>query len=495
MVRLRHKSGKLGTVEPWQEEAYDWLMARERAALFLEMSLGKTIVALLYLHYMHYEDCAILKSLVVAPPNVVTLTWPNELADWDNFKGMRVSYVVGTPKQRIKALEADAEIYIISNTNLTWLCDYYITEPRKYKYVGTLPFDLVLIDEIDEMKNRGSVVYTKFERALRISKTRYRIGMTGTPIANGYVDLWAQMMLIDGGASLGDKFGAFCDKYFKVRYNGHIPVEYKLLAGAKEAIAHRIKDVALTMKTREHLELPDIEEVDEVLEFAGFDQDTYDELERDYCLELFSYEDATKAQREEMQYVTVKTPADLTMKLLQLSGGAIYADHEDKTAAREWFELNTLKMDRLRELIAEHDGENILLIYQFQHEVDRILAEYPHARILQRKGLKETFKDWNAGRIPLMLMHPKSGSHGLNLQYGGRRIIWYTPTYNLRQLMQTIARIARRGAKLKFWVHFLLAKGTRDAKVRKSNHSKQSEQDFLFEETKQLRKKYGKLRK
>lgn len=489
MIRLRHKSGKLGTVEPWQELALEWILERERSALFLEMSLGKTIVALLYLHYMHYEDAAILNTLIVAPPNVVALTWPAELADWDNFKGMRVSFVVGNPKQREAALNADADIFIISNTNLAWLCDYYIKEPRKYKYVGTLPYDQIIIDEIDEMKNRGSVVFTKFERALRLSNTRYRIGMTGTPISNGYVDLWAQMFLIDEGQRLGVHFGKYVDKYFKTRSNGHIVVEYKMLAGAKEVIADKISDIALTMKTREHLELPDIDEVDEVLSFNGFDRATYDELEREYCLELFSYQDSGGDA-----VVTVKTPADLNMKLLQVSSGAIYSDHEDKTIAREWYELNTVKLDRLRELVEEHRGENIMVIYQFQHEVDRILKEYPQARILQRKGLRETFRAWNAGEIPLMLMHPKSGSHGLNLQYGGRRMIWFSPTYNHRQLTQTISRIARRGAKLKFYIHFLLIKGTRDAKVRRSNHSKQSEQDFLFEETKQLRKKYGKVR-
>lgn len=489
MIGLRHKTGKLGIVEPWQEVALDWVLERERSALFLEMSLGKTIVALLYLHRMHYEECAILKTLIVAPPNVVALTWPAELADWDNFKGMRVSFVVGTAKQRTAALAADAEIYIVSNTNLAWLCDQYITEPRKYKYVGTLPFDQIIIDEIDEMKNRGSVVFTKFERALRLSNTRYRIGMTGTPISNGYVDLWAQMFLIDEGQRLGVHFGKYVDKFFKTRSSGHIIVEYKILAGAKEAIAEKISDIALTMKTREHLQLPDIEEVEEVLTFNGFDRDTYDELEREYCLELFTYEDNRDA------VVTVKTAADLNMKLLQVSGGAIYSDHEDKTLAREWFELNTLKLDRLCELLDEYENENIIVVYQFQHEVDRILAAYPHARILRGGAtLRATFEDWNAGRIKIMLMHPKSGSHGLNLQYGGRRMVWFSPTYNHRQLTQTISRIARRGAKLKFYIHFLLAKGTRDLKVRRSNHTKQSEQEFLFEETKQLRLKYGKVR-
>lgn len=490
MIRLRHRTGKLSVVEPWQELALEWVKDRERSALFLEMSLGKTIVALLYLHYMHYEDCAVLKTLVVAPPNVVALTWPDELRDWDNFKGMRVSFVTGTPKQRTKALEADAEIYVVSNTNLAWLCDYYVKEPRKYKYVGTLPFDQLIIDEIDELKSRGSAKFKKLEKALSLSNVRYRIGMTGTPISNGYVDLWAQMFLIDEGERLGQHFGKYVDKYFSTRSDGHIIVEYKLNAGARDVIAHKISDIALTMKTREHLALPEITEVDEVLTFEGFDKDTYDDLEREYCLELFRYE----ADKDAV--VTVKTAADLNMKLLQVSSGAIYSDIEDPTVKREWCELNTLKMSELSALIDRHADENIIVVYQYQHEVDRILEAYPHARILRGGStLRQTFTDWNAGRIKLMLMHPKSGSHGLNLQYGGRRMIFYTPTYNHRQLTQTISRIARRGAKHAFFIHFLLVKGTRDIKVRKSNHTKQSEQEFLFEETKQLRLKYGKVRK
>lgn len=488
MVKLRHRTGKLYPLDEHQQTALDWILARERSALFLEMSLGKTIVAALYLHYMHYEDAAISKTLIIAPPKVVSLTWVDEFKDWDNFKGMRVSYVVGTVKQREAALNADAEIFIVSVDNLAWLCDYYIKEPRKYKYVGELPYDQIIIDELDTLKSRDGVRFKKIRRAIKT--VRRRIGMTGTPISNGYIDLWAQMFLIDDGERLGKTFGEYVDKYFTTRSNGHIVVKYTPRAGATKVIAHKISDIALTMKTRDYMELPDLVEVDEVLEFDGFDRDTYDSLERDYCLEFFKYQDA----KDKGQYVTVKTAADLNLKLLQASSGALYADQDEPSARKTWFEINTLKLDRLRELIAEHEGENIIVVYQFQHEVDRIMEAFPYARMLRNgKHLAEDFKAWNRGEIPLLLLHPKSAGHGLNLQYGGRRMVWFSPTYNLGQLMQTISRLARRGAKLKFYIHFLLVKGTRDAKVRKSNHSKQSEQDFLFNETKELRAKYGKV--
>lgn len=495
MVNLRHRTGKLSPLEDHQQTALDWLKVRERAALFLEMSLGKTIVAALYLHYMHYEDCAILKTLIVAPPKVVSLTWVDEFNDWDNFKGMRVSYVVGTAAQREAALNADAEIFIVSVDNLAWLCDYYIKEPRKYKYVGQLPYDQVIIDELDTLKARDGVRSKKFRRAIKT--VRYRIGMTGTPIANGYIDLWAQMFLLDEGERLGKTFGEYVDKYFTTRSNGHQYTAYTIRAGADKVIAHKISDIALTMKTRDYMELPDLQEVDEMLTLDGFDRDTYDALERDYCLELFAYEDARRQNKPpDLNTVTVKTAADLTLKLIQASSGALYADQDLAGARKQWFEINAVKMNRLAALLEEHADENIIVVYQFQHEYERIMEAFPHARKLRSgKHLKEDFDEWNAGRIPLLLLHPKSAGHGLNLQYGGRRMIWFSPTHNLGLLMQTISRLVRRGAKWKFYIHFLLCKGTRDAKVRKSNHTKQSEQDFLMEETKQLRIKYGKVRK
>lgn len=438
------------------------------------------MVAALYLYYMHYEDCAVLKTLITAPPKVVNLTWVDEFKDWDNFKGMRVSYVIGTHKQREAALMVDAEIYIVSVDNIAWLCDYYIKEPRKYKYVGELPFDQVIIDESDTLKARDGSRFKKFRRAVK--SIRYRIIMTGTPTPNSYIDLWAQFMLLDDGERLGKTFGEYADKYFTMRGDGRQFTQYTLRPGAAKIIAHKISDIALTMKTRDYMELPEAEEVDELLEFSGFDRDIYDTLEREYCLDFFT------------DCVTVKTAADLNLKLVQATSGAVYVDKEAEER-RRWFEINSVKMNALAALLEKYADENIIVVYQFQHEVDRIAAAFPWARMLRTgKHLKQDFDDWNAGRIKLLLLHPKSAGHGLNLQYGGRRMIWFSPTYNLGHLMQTVARLVRRGALLKFYIHFLIVKGTRDVKVRRSNHIKQSAQDFLFNETKELRLKYGKVR-
>lgn len=468
--------------DPHQIEAYEHLAARDRAALFLEMSLSKTVVTLSLLYDLHYCECAILKTLVVAPDKVARITWPEELEKWRHLEGMRYSVIVGTPKQRLNALNADAEIFIIGVDNLAWLIDQYIKQ-KGGKWVGALPFDCLVLDELSLFKNRSSIRFKKLRRAVKT--IQYRYGLTGTPAPNGLIDLWAQIFLLDDGERLENTFGKFVDKYFTTRGNGMIVYEYTPRPGAPNVIAHKIRDMALTMRADDYdyLNLPNVHTVDEKLKFTPEEREIYDQLERDYLLDF-------------CEGITVKTPADLTNKLLQVSSGAIYEeqayDDAGKKLPRVWHQLNTAKIDALTKLLNDHPDETFIVVYQFRHEIDRIKAAFPFAREF-RKGakMKEDYKDWNNGRIRLLLVHPQGAGHGLNLQFGGRRLVWYSLTWNLEHYQQTVSRLRRRGGAANMYVHRLLVEGTRDLRVRRKVEGKEDDQTFFMNEITYLRNKHN----
>ena len=493
-ILYNKRKGEYYETDPHQIEAYEHLVGNPRAALFLGMSLSKTVVSLSYLYDMTYEEAAILKTLVIAPDKVARITWPDELETWGHLEGINYSVVQGDQKQREKALAAEAEIYIIGVDNLAWLIDKYIYQRVSKKtgkpygpWLGSLPFDCVIIDELSLFKNRDSERFKKLRRALDNSKIEYRVGMTGTPSPNGYVDLWGEIMLLDDGQRLGNTFGKFVDKYFTTRGNGMVVYEYIPRPGAPKVIAHKLRDIALTMQTRDYLVLPELHTDDIELELDPFDREVYDTLEEEYVLDFFGQND--------YDAITVKTAADLTNKLLQISSGAIYEeqkyDDKGKKLPRVWHEVNTVKIDALRDLLETYPKESFIVVYQFKHEVDRIRAAFPFAREL-RKGKKtvEDFRDWNAGRIRLLLIHPAGAGHGLNLQFGGRRMVWFTTTWNLEHYQQTVARLLRRGQLKEIYIHRLIIKGTRDLRVRRRLASKDSNQTFLLNEIKDLRKKY-----
>lgn len=470
--------------DPHQIEAYEHLAARDRAALFLEMSLSKTVVTLSLLHELHYREAAITKTLVVAPDKVARITWPEEVEKWGHLEGTRYSVIAGTPKQRLEALNADAEIFIVGVDNLVWLISQYITQ-RGGKWIGALPFDCLVLDELSLFKNRSSNRFKMLRRAVKTIK--YRYGLTGTPTPNGLIDLWAQIFLLDDGERLGNTFGKYVDKYFKTRGNGMIVYEYIASAGAPNVIAEKIRDIALTMRADdyEYINLPNVNTIDERLEFDQPAQNSYDQLERDYVLDFFSGES-----------VAVKTPADLTNKLLQVSSGALYEeqayDDNGKKLPRVWHELNTAKIDALGKLLNDNPKETFIVVYQFRHEIDRIKAAFPFAREF-RKGakLKEDFKDWNDGKIRLLLIHPAGAGHGLNLQFGGRRMVFFSLTWNLEHYQQTIARLRRRGGAAEMFVHRLIVAGTRDIRVRRKVEGKESDQTFFMNEVTYYRNKYN----
>lgn len=464
-MKLEHISGANFEMEPYQLEGLQHLHANPRAGLFWEMSLGKTLVTLTYIASMPFS-----KVLIIAPDKVARITWPDEIKAWKHLRGLTYSVITGDEKKRRAAMEKQADIYLIGAQNTVWLVDQFLKKKRG-KYEGELPYDCVVLDELTLFKSQSSGRFKKLRRAIKT--VEYRIGLTGTPMPNGEIDLYAQMHLLDDGQRLGKTFGAYVDKFFTTRGNGMITFEYRPRQGARRTIAKLISDIVSTKHTRDHIKLPKLRIVDEVLEFDGFEKEMYDFLEKEYVLEFENGED-----------VTVRTASDLSNKLLQLTSGAVYYN-----AQRDYMELNTLKLEVLGELFDEYPDDNFLIVYQFKHEVERIRERYPWVEVIEDP--EEDIKRWNRGEIRALLGHPASMGHGLNMQFGGRRMVMFTVTWNLEHYLQVISRILRRGLEDDMYLHRLLVKGTRDMKVRQRLSGKETNQEFLMNEVKELRRKYG----
>lgn len=471
-MKIENINGEVFEMEPYQLEGLEHLRANNRAGLFWEMSLGKTLVTLTRIKEL-LEGLEASRVLIIAPDKVARITWPSEIKNWKHLRGISYSIITGDEKQRVKALKKSADVYLIGAQNTTWLFHQFIKK-RRGKYEGQLPYDVIVFDELTLFKSVSSERFKKMKRAVKYID--YRIGLTGTPMPNGEIDLYAQIFLLDDGQRLGKTFTEYVNQYFTTRGNGMITYEYKPRQGARKTIAKLISDIVSTKNTRDHIEMPKLVIVDEILNFDGFEKEMYDFLEKEYVLQLDDVED-----------VTVKTASDLSNKLLQLTSGAVYYNEQ-----RDYMELNSLKLEVLGEIFDENPDDNFLIIYQFKHEVERIQARYPWVEFLDSKNAEEIVARWNRGEIRALLGHPAGMGHGLNMQFGGRRMVMYTVTWNLEHYLQVISRILRRGLDSDMYLHRLLVKGTRDMKVKVRLGGKQSNQQFLMEEVKDLRRKYGK---
>lgn len=455
--------------DPHQIEAYEHLLAYPQAYLAYEMSLSKTVVALTYLYELVYREAAAMRVLVVAPDKVARLTWPDEVDDWAHLDGMRYSIVAGTEAQRDKALQADAELFFIGEANLRWLQEKY-WHVRK-KVWKCEPFDCLVIDEISLFKNADSGRYKALWRM--VQQIPFRVGLSGT--MGDLVDLWAQVRLLDNGDRLGALKGAFIDKYFRPRGNGMIVYEYIPRPGVERTILAKLSDMLLTKRIADtDIEMPPIEYLDVVVQMSPFDMEVYNEMERELIADVSGEE------------IAAKTKADLSLKLLQLSSGAVY-DEE-----RNVIEFNTAKLDMLEKIINSEPGERFIVVYEFVHEVARIKSRFPHARKMRTGKASRIDKDeWNAGEIHILLIHSRSAGHGLNLQFGGRNLIWFSGTWVPELWEQTNARVYRRGPTWLVRIRRLICAGTRDRKQAQRIKTKQNYTEFMIEELQFLRRKHG----
>lgn len=448
---------------PHQALALDFLREHNRAGLFLDMGLGKTVITLTRVKEL-IDDYAVNKVLVIAPKRVAEDTWSREQDKWDHLHGLRVSKILGTEAQRIRAVNMDADIYVINRENVVWLAEYL----GKY-----WPFDGLVIDELSSFKSPSSKRFRALKRVVKLCN--YVIALTGTPAPNGYMDLWPEIYLLDYGERLGQTLGAFRNRYFSPgAHKGHIVFEWRLKSGAKEQIDHRLSDLCLSMSKDDWLNMPPILFNDVVVRMSPGERELYDRIVHDKVLPLL---DGKVSSMENFDSAVVGTnAATLSGKLLQCANGAVYDDRGDVV------QIHDRKLDALEDIIEAANGKPVLCFYQFQHDLARIRERFPDLAMKLEHGPigTEQISAWNRGEIPLLLCHPASAGHGLNLQEGGSTVVWFGLPWSLELYEQANARLYRMGQQERVVVHHILCEGTLDRKVLAALHTKDQTQRALL---------------
>lgn len=437
----------------YQAYAIDYIKSHPAAAVLLDMGLGKTVISLTAIADLLFDSFEAHRILVVTPLRVARDTWPAEIEKWEHLQHLTYSVVVGTPKERRAALMANADITIINRENLQWLI-----EDSGFPFT----YDMVCIDELSSFKNHKS---KRFQALMKVRpKVKRIIGLTGTPSSNGLMDLWAEFKLLDMGQRLGRFITQYRNDYFLPdKRNGQIIYSYKPMPYAEDAIYRKISDMTISMKSTDHLKMPELVSSRYEVKLSEAEAQRYDDLKQELILQLPEGE------------VTAANAASLTGKLVQLANGAIYSDDGDTV------EFHDRKLDALEDIIEAANGKPLLVAYWFKHDLQRIKQRFEVREIKSSKDIT----DWNKGNIPVAVIHPASAGHGLNLQAGGSTLIWFGLTWSLELYQQTNARLWRQGQTAgTVVIQHIITKGTIDERILKALSLKELTQNSLIDAVK-----------
>lgn len=479
---------------PWQPHAFQkkgvkFLLEHAASALFLDPGLGKTSITLAAIKLLKQKK-VLDKVLLIAPLRVCYSVWPKEGEKWTDFHGLRIVVLHGPYKD--EALKQEADIYIINPEGLEWLLDVTKTKTPQgktrvevdLKRWKKFSFDTLVVDELSKFKH----IQTNRFKALKLvlHTFRRRWGLTGSPAPNGLLDLFGQCYMLDQGRSLGPYISHYRMKYFLPSHDGF---SWNLREGADEEIYQRIAPLALRMAAEDYLDMPVVIENNIRVELPADVMEIYERLEEDLIAKL------------EDSVIVASTAAVASMKCRQVANGGIYLDQEVQAlvklpkSKREWVDLHTEKVDALADLIEELQGSPLLVAYDFAHDLSRLQEklgkDVPYiGGGVSVKRATELEKLWNAGKLPVLLGHPQSIAHGLNLQEVGNHVCWHSLTWDYELYDQFIRRVRRQGNKSKrVFVHHLIAKGTIDEVIFSTLKGKRRGQNALFDALKKLRNK------
>ena len=442
---------KKNDLHGYQEYSVNFIIEHPVAAVLLDCGLGKTVTSLTAINDLMFDYFDIHRVLVICPLRVGNV-WANEIQHWEHLHLLRYSVAVGSESERLLALKTQADIYIINRENVQWLIE---------KSGIPFDFDMLVVDELSSFKNYQSKRFKALMKAR--PKVKRVVGLTGTPSSNGLMDLFAEFKLLDMGARLGRFIGQYRNAYFSPdKRNGQIIYNYKPLPDAEQQIYDKISDITISMKSTDHLKMPELISTQYEVELSNSEKQKYEELKKDLILQLPDGE------------ITAANAASLTGKLSQMANGAVYSDDESI------LEIHQRKLDALEDIIESANGKPVLVAYWFQHDLQRIRKRFKVREIKESRDIR----DWNAGRIPVGVIHPASAGHGLNLQAGGSTLIWFGLTWSLELYQQTNARLWRQGQKDTVVIHHILAKGTMDETVMKALEKKDKTQSALLDAVK-----------
>ena len=442
----------------YQQYAVKYIEEHPVAAVFLDCGLGKTSIALTAVCDMLFDSFEIGKVLVIAPLRVARDTWPEEIEKWDHLHGLIASVAVGSEPERKKALMRKADIYIINRENVQWLIE---------KSGMPFDYDMVIVDELSSFKNAQAKRFKAFMK-VRAKATRV-IGLTGTPASNGLMDLWAEFKLLDCGRRLGKFITSYRTNYFLPdKRNGQIIYSYKPLPGAEDAIYRAISDITISMRSADHLKMPELVNSEYRVKLSDPEREAYEEMKKELILELPEGD------------ITAANAAALSGKLCQMANGAIYTD--DHAVTR----IHDRKLDALEDIIEAANGKPVLVAYWYKHDLERITTRLVECGIpFAKLDGPDSFRRWNAGELPVALIHPASAGHGVNIQAGGSTLVWFGLTFSLELYQQTVARLQRQGQKADtVVVQHIVTAGTIDERIMKVLESKEKIQNALIDAVK-----------
>lgn len=433
-------------LHPYQLRAAEFIRDVRRCALWVDMGLGKTISTLTAVADL-FDDFEVAHVLVIAPKRVALHTWPAEFDRWTHLSGLTCAVAAGCARQRVDILNRDVDVHVIGVDLVPWLVDQY---RRRWKW------DMIVLDEASTFKKHS----TKRFKAMRkmLPEVDRLVELTGTPSSNGLLDLWSQIYLLDHGKRLGKTYTGYRDRYFVSDYMGY---NWEPRPGAEDEIYERLRDIVLRLDDADYLDVP--YRIDIPVELPRDAREQYRELEREFLLEL-----------EDDETIVAANAAVLTSKLQQAANGAMYHTPEGGET-RYTHHLHREKIDALAELA--ESGENLLVAYSFRSDLAAIKAAFPYARTVDEPGVID---EWNRGEVRMLVCHPASAAHGLNLQHGGRVIVWFGLTWSLELYQQFNARLHRQGQTKPVAVYHVVAKDTVDERVLEALDGKHKTQAALL---------------
>lgn len=459
----------------YQKRAVKFLLEHGAAALLFDPGMGKTAIVLrAFLALLRAKTAR--RMLVIAPLRVCQLVWPDEPNQWAEFTGLRVGLLHGKDKEKVLANVDDYDILVINPEGLAWLLtgahNGRFVDKRRWKAVGA---DLLVIDELTRFKSTKGTRFKLLKQVLPTFQRRW--GLTGTPAPNGLLDLFGQMYVLDLGNALGRYITHYRMKYFyAVDPNGW---KWVLQPGAAELIYERIKPLALRARAEDHLELPELVPLKIMVDLPSKVRDLYDALEEDFLAKVDAKE------------IVAANAAAASTKCRQVANGAVYIDDDLASRVqgkkRGVLELHEAKIEALRELREELNGQQLLVAYEFNHDEDRLRKAFPDAVFMSdaktQAKAKAVETAWNGGEISLLFGHPSSMGHGLNFQKSSaQHVVWFSMFWDLELYDQFIKRIRRQGNKaLRVFVHHIMTRDTIDETIFFVQRSKARTQSALLD--------------
>lgn len=430
----------------YQRKAVNFIIDKKRCQLWLDLGLGKSVTTLTAITDL-LDSFSVNRVLVIAPLRVANSVWKQEARNWAHLNHLNVSVCTGSEKARMQALQSQADVYVINRENVSWLCDLY---QKRW------PFDCVIIDEASSFKSASSQRFKSLKRIL--PQTTHLVMLTGTPSPNGLLDLWTQAYLVDFGAALGKTMTAYKQRFFESDFMGY---KFSPREGANEKIHNLLASYTLSMKADDYLDMPDYIPSVVAVPLDKKALSAYDDFESQLFLEIGDHD------------IEAQSAAVLANKLLQFANGAMYVDEH-----KNWVEIHSAKIEALAELVEDNPNENLLVAYNYKSDLERLTAKFPDAVVLDKNP--ETIVKWNNGQIKMLLAHPASAGHGLNLQKGGSVIVWFGLNWSLEYYQQFNGRLYRQGQTKPVRIIHLAAENTIDMRLLDAIQNKAVVQNDLM---------------